>query len=809
MALTFREKKVNKGMKKRIMILLSVFIISLVFFEFILNYEKHGEVQPITEATLPVISADAGGREVNFMYGFTNKMNTALCMGPETPVSGDSIDLSIYTYGDSIDKASYQLKKIEDQKTVSKGNMELSGDKSLKKASIDLDNMESGRQYFLIIELSAGDKNIRYYSRVVSGSDVGIKGCMDLADTIHKAAISKDRTGLSPYMEPDSAAVDNSLDHVSINSSLTQAMYNDMELEQDGASIYTVNEYLNGNMEITINTILNEKKDPQTKYAVTEYMRVKYSSEKMRLMSYDRSMEKVFDPQNAKATEDTLNIGVSDKNTDFIANETGTIVAFVSNGGVYEYNQNTGVITTLFSFSDKAENLRYTNNYQGHGVRLLSIDEGGSVSFTVYGYMNSGIHEGNNGVGVYHYDDGRKLTEEDIFISSDASYQFLQQEYSDSLYRSGSDKYYIMSGNKVYEMSADKKETKVILNGMKEGQYIRSKNSRFISWTDSKGGSDVINTIDLENGNKMKTVAADGELIVPLVYMEQDLVYGKVKKEDIVSNPDGTTTDLINEIVIAKVSDSKVQTEKSYPQNGVYVTSVNLDGSSLTLNRVSKEKDGIADAGQDVIKNTFEEGKKTVTFETENDANAGSVRKFVMSKKTDKTRVKSAIAKSSMTKDENNFKLDIPDIKDKYIITVGDRIISIENDVVTAIQKADGLNGTVIDTRQKTIWAKSRKDYCSNIEVTSSDMNEMVSKSKKGVKYLDLTGCNMKQMLFYVSNRYPVYTETKNGTFLIIGYDALGVTTYDQKSGSYQTTTRANMENMAEQNGNIFKTYVN
>ena len=66
----------------------------------------------------------------------------------------------------------------------------------------------------------------------------------------------------------------------------------------------------------------------------------------------------------------------------------------------------------------------------------------------------------------------------------------------------------------------------------------------------------------------------------------------------------------------------------------------------------------------------------------------------------------------------------------------------------------------------------------------------------------------MKQMFFYVSNRYPVYTETKNGSYLIIGYDALGVTTYDQKSGSYQTTTRTNLENMIQQNGNIFRTYI-
>lgn len=109
-------------------------------------------------------------------------------------------------------------------------------------------------------------------------------------------------------------------------------------------------------------------------------------------------------------------------------------------------------------------------------------------------------------------------------------------------------------------------------------------------------------------------------------------MYGKAKKEDIVNNPDGTFTVPMYEIDIAKISDGKVEMEKTYPQNGVYVKSVVLDGSSLTLNRVTRTGKGLVDAGQDVIKNTFEEGKKTVSFETDFDSKAGTIRNFVMGK---------------------------------------------------------------------------------------------------------------------------------------------------------------------------------
>lgn len=49
------------------------------------------------------------------------------------------------------------------------------------------------------------------------------------ADSIHKAAIGKDRTTLSSYMELASTAVDNSLDHVNITSSIDQTAYNSLD----------------------------------------------------------------------------------------------------------------------------------------------------------------------------------------------------------------------------------------------------------------------------------------------------------------------------------------------------------------------------------------------------------------------------------------------------------------------------------------------------------------------------------------------------------------------------------------------------
>ena len=48
--------------------------------------------------------------------------------------------------------------------------------------------------------------------------------------------------------------------------------------------------------------------------------------------------------------------------------------------------------------------------YQEHGIKILSVDSDGNVSYVVYGYMNRGSHEGEMGVSVCSYNAEIKST---------------------------------------------------------------------------------------------------------------------------------------------------------------------------------------------------------------------------------------------------------------------------------------------------------------------------------------------------------------------------------------------------------------
>ena len=57
---------------------------------------------------------------------------------------------------------------------------------------------------------------------------------------------------------------------------------------------------------------------------------------------------------------------------------------------------------------------------QKHGIQVMDMDDDGNISFIVYGYMNRGEHEGENGISVYRFSaDDRAIEELAIYSDGD------------------------------------------------------------------------------------------------------------------------------------------------------------------------------------------------------------------------------------------------------------------------------------------------------------------------------------------------------------------------------------------------------
>ena len=77
--LTFRDKKMSKETKRRILLLVAVFFAALLFFNFVLNFKESEAATDLTPPTLPVISVVRDDVCVARLFGYVGEIGRASC----------------------------------------------------------------------------------------------------------------------------------------------------------------------------------------------------------------------------------------------------------------------------------------------------------------------------------------------------------------------------------------------------------------------------------------------------------------------------------------------------------------------------------------------------------------------------------------------------------------------------------------------------------------------------------------------------------------------------------------------------------
>ena len=85
-------------------------------------------------------------------------------------------------------------------------------------------------------------------------------------------------------------------------------------------------------------------------YNVTDFYRLRYSEDRIRLLDFERSAGQVFDPKQSVITDDGLLLGARNKNVTYLTNTEGSVTAFVQEGALWTYTQNNGKFAQVFDF---------------------------------------------------------------------------------------------------------------------------------------------------------------------------------------------------------------------------------------------------------------------------------------------------------------------------------------------------------------------------------------------------------------------------------------------------------------------------
>ena len=133
----------------------------------------------------------------------------------------------------------------------------------------------------------------------------------------------------------------------------------------------------------------------------------------------------------------------------------------------------------MFSFRGY-EGIDNRENYGEHDIKIVRIDEAGSLDYIVYGYMNRGNHEGEVGIEVNHYDSLSNTNEELAFISSDKAYEVMKSELGQMMYVTEGGELYLMVDGSVYGIDLSTLEMKELIKGLDKEIYAVSGNPTVI-----------------------------------------------------------------------------------------------------------------------------------------------------------------------------------------------------------------------------------------------------------------------------------------------------------------------------------------
>ena len=836
----------RKGTIKAV-VLIIIFIAAVLIFGKLTNHNNEDMTTEMEEAKLPVISLYQNDTEMNRLHGYVNEMNAAYMRDTITPIPKDRLlPIVIQTYETPVDAISYEIRSLDASRLIANAEVASYKEEQGKiHAELEIQNLlEKGTEYLLILRLESGSQSICYYTRIIE-QESHVEECIDFVLDFHDKTFNKETTGsLATYMEKTTG--DNStLHYVSLNSSLKQLGWADFEGERLAKPIPSVKEITDTYNVIVLDYVVTRVGDngESEYYNVEEYYRVRYTTNRIYLLNFERVMEQIFRGESCQPYEQYLPLGIRSGEVEYRTNESATAVAFVQEGELWSYHMQANTLAKVFSFRGY-EGIDERENYGEHDIKIAGVDETGSVDYLVYGYMNRGVHEGEVGLAVYHYDSVSNTNEEQVFIASDKSYQMLKAELGQLMYVNEAGELFLMMNGTVYGVELGTRNVREVVNNLQEGAYAVSNSGRYIAWCEAKkgmGGS-VIRVMDLSDMVTTEISAENGTLVKPLGFMEEDFVYGIAS--DIFADAVGSVAFPMYQVKIVDVTQEALTELKIYEKTGYYVDGVQIEGSAMYLERMRKSGTDYVPAEGDMIMNRESEagGAAEIATAVSEEKQTEVLLKFqeVLNEKTPKLLT----PKETILLEERVASLPQKGDAGNYYVYVKGEIVASTENVAEAVKLANETMGVVIDSDQRYIWKRARKtaqprlsDIAASTEEASAGsiaqcMNVMLQKeglnmnvqallesgetpksvlrnTLKERTVLDLTGCSTDEILYYVSLGTPVFAMTGNDSaVLVVGYDSTGVLLYEPGTDATVRKTIAEADALFANAGNVFFTYL-
>ncbi|MBQ8278780.1 MAG: hypothetical protein IJZ23_02970 [Roseburia sp.] len=827
-----------------------IFFVAVVIFSIMTNQVNEDLTTEMTDVSLPVLSLYSDEIEINELHGYTQEMDATFMRDTITPISDDRIlPVKINTYMKTIDAISYEIRSLDAKRLVADAQIE---DFKQVRGQICVDFqiqnlLEEGQEYLLIICLESDEEQIYYYTRIVEPEECHVTESLAFVKEFHNKTFNEESAGsLSIYLER--ATADNTtLHYTTLNSTLKQVSWADFGGERLTTATPSIKEITPTYNVISMEYVMTRVGEDGTSeyYNVQENYRVRYTAQRMYLLNFERTVNEIFRGETADIYDKYIQLGIRSEDIEYKSSDTGNIVAFVQEGELWSYNQSENTLAKVFSFRGY-EGIDERENYGEHDIKIVSVDEAGSITYIVYGYMNRGIHEGKVGTAIYRYDSLANTNEEALFIASKQSYEVIKADLGQLMYVNEGGIFFIMLGESVYSIDLNTLEIKELITGLEEGQFAISESNRLFAWIEPANamGSREISIVDLTT-EQVETITGNaGEYLLPLGFLEEDFVYGAVKISDIEMDAAGKLVYPMFKVNIAGFTTGEAKILKTYEKEGYYISDIEIDGFTIYLNRIQHNGSTYVDVAQDMIMNREGDSYKVVNVQKTQDARKQAEIQLVLKKSGDEETPKLLTPKETILEEVREVTFDQSTLQSEYYVYAQGDVLLSTDDISEAVLVANEAMGVVVDKDLQYVWKRSRKTsqtafkgmlvgdedrnagsiaQCINAMLEREEINisvnalleqgeapiEILSNTLRDTKVLDLTGCAIDELLYYISNGAPVFAMTgSEEAALIIGYDASHISIYDPVRGTIYRKNMEDADEMFANAGSIFFTYL-
>lgn len=790
-----------------------------------MNWSKQENTVSAEGPTLPVMYMKYGDVLINMMQGYTTDLDDRSIRDSLTPLSDDgSVSFQITTYSNKITSVRYEITDLVNDKVVENGKITdlTEGDGTSSGSFTPGCSLLSDQEYGLCFQIRrSGASTLYYYTRIIRTQNTGVAGYLDFAQDFYQNCISKaDTAAVADSLESDSTAMNNSFRHLDIHASTDMVTWGSLSPTLVRKAVPTIRELSDYTGVISVRYVISSQdSDGNTEYyTVEDDYRVNQGTDKVNLLNFERYTTETFNPSNPVAQEDGLCVGVTGRDLPYKANSDGDIVAFVTGGELWEYNRSRKTAVKVFSFREESQIDLRTEN-PDHAISIQDMTDSGDITFIVYGYMSSGAHEGGNGIGVYQYSASDNSVEEKCFISLNQGFDRLQSSVSKLAYLTDDGSFYIFAGSEFIRVSGDGSSYEVLKNNLSADSFFASSSQSIVAWSEGTA-TEPASTVTLKNldsGEEQEIRAPEGEMIIPLGFMNEDFIYGLVREDDIVTDSVGEVTTGMHEVCIVNESGEVL---KQYEKEGCYITDINAGSDSLELVLSKKTDSGYESAGTDHIMDNTDSGQSVSidVMSTKRKAQQVVIT-FNTVGSTDSLTTETAgyIADDGLSETQIQWPEDTSNVYYVYDVT---GLVEVDEKANTAIETADSAGGTVLNSLQQYVyqrgaWPTSKKINSGDVPegLLTSGLNIDELQQALGDNYIvtDLTGCSAESLYYPLSHGSGVLAkiDADGSTVVVLGYDQYNFWVYDPSAedGALKAMGKNDTTELFNSAGNVFLSY--